>query len=56
MKIDKLEVPDDYQETPEETEEDAKPQRNELIYIVGRVYRDERVKRKQPQWVYERYC
>lgn len=53
-KIDKLGVPDDYNETKEDVEE-GQNDRNELIYIIGRVYRDQRQKKRDPKWVYERY-
>lgn len=59
-KVKKLELPEDYQETLEANDdEDALPNsRNELIFIAGRVYREDfnpRTKKAQaPKWIYER--
>lgn len=58
--IKKLEVPEDYKETVEGEDEDQPSVRNELVYIAGRVYKedvDQRTKKahKTPKWIYERY-
>lgn len=55
-----MEVPDGYSEFPEDAENAAdtnKPVRNELVFIVGRFFRDDKQKKKYKNqencWVYE---
>ena len=58
-KIKKVEVPEGYDESPaNDDEEDS--QRNELIYISGRIYREDQNLKTgeaydQPKWIYEKY-
>jgi len=56
MKVSKMEIPDTYAEF---AESDDTPVRNELVYIVGRVFCDEKLRKKSMNsskcWVYEQY-
>lgn len=56
MKVNKMEVPDSYVEFQEG--EDS-PARNELVYVVGRVFCDDKLRKKSKNsstcWVYEQY-
>ena len=61
-KISKIELPEDYNEDGEgaDEDEDAPKQRNELIYVVGRVYREDVHPRTNrvygsPKWIYEKW-
>lgn len=59
-KIATLEVPEDYAEgeLPNEDDEDAEPKvRNELVYVAGRLFRDEAMEKRRggKKWVYESY-
>ena len=61
-KISKIELPEDYNEDGEgaDEDEDAPKQRNELIYVVGRVYREDVNPRTNrihgsPKWIYEKW-
>jgi hypothetical protein len=61
-KIASVEVPEDYNEgeapAADEDDADAEPvKRNELVYVVGRLYRDEAMEKRKPgaKWVYEKW-
>ena len=58
--ISKISIPDDYNESPDNADDGEEPKRNELIYVVARVFREEadawtNKPLKASRWVYERY-